>query len=298
MQQALEYAEILECPSPTAPTATPSWSTTAPATGGTVEREIPLDQFPTPEELWARYCAGQGLHRRRRKPVATQDYYDDGSGKVAALLPAHRHQPHRRCHRPRREPHPAGHGHRHRQDLHRVPDHLAAVEVRRQETHPLPRRPQHPRRPDQDQRLQAVRPGDDQDHQPHGRQVLRDLPLPLSGRHRHRGRAEHLQAVLARLLRPGHRGRVPPRQRRGRCRLAQDARILLLGHPDRPDRHAQGNQGRLQHRVLRRPDLHLLAAAGHRRRLPRALQGRAHRPRQGPRRLAARERARPTSTAS
>ncbi len=34
------------------------------------------------------------------------------------------------------------------------------------------------------------------------------------------------------------------------------------------------------------PDLHLLPAAGHRRRLPRALQGRPHRPRQGPRRLA------------
>ena len=31
-------------------------------------------------------------------------------------------------------------------------------------------------------------------------------------------------------------------------------------HPDRPDRHAQGNQGRLQHPLLRRPDLHLLAA--------------------------------------
>ena len=36
------------------------------------------------------------------------------------------------------------------------------------------------------------------------------------------------------------------------------------------------------------PDLHLLPPAGHRRRLPRSLQGRPHRPRQGPRRLAAR----------
>jgi hypothetical protein len=85
---------------------------------------------------------------------------------------------------------------------------------RRQEAHPLPRRPQHPGRPDEDQRLQAVRSGDDQDHQPHGRQVLRDLPLALPGRHRHRGGAEHLQAVLARLLRPHRRRRVPPRQRR------------------------------------------------------------------------------------
>ena len=50
------------------------------------------------------------------------------------------------------------------------------MESGREETHPVPRRPQHPRRPDQDKRLQAVRPGDDQDHQPQGRQVLRDLP--------------------------------------------------------------------------------------------------------------------------
>jgi type I restriction enzyme R subunit len=26
-----------------------------------VEREIPLDQFPSPEELWQRYCAAKGI---------------------------------------------------------------------------------------------------------------------------------------------------------------------------------------------------------------------------------------------
>ena len=122
--------------------------------------------------------------------------------------------------------------------------------------------------------------------------------VALPGRHRHRGREEHLQAVLARLLRPDRHRRVPPRQRRRGLGLARDPRLLRHRHPDRPDRHAQGNEGRLQHRLLRRAGLHLLAAAGHRRRLPRPLQGRPHRPRQGPARLAARAKGRPTSTAT
>jgi type I site-specific restriction endonuclease len=45
----------------------------------------------------------------------------------------------------------AGDGHRHRQDLHRLPDHLAFVEGGRQEAHPVSGRPQHSGRSDQDQ---------------------------------------------------------------------------------------------------------------------------------------------------
>jgi type I restriction enzyme R subunit len=33
------------------------------ATSGTVTREIPLDQFPSPDELWNRYCAAKGWTR-------------------------------------------------------------------------------------------------------------------------------------------------------------------------------------------------------------------------------------------
>ena len=47
---------------------------------GTVEREIPLDQFPSPDELWARYCEAKG-YTPKQEAVATQDYYDDGTGK-------------------------------------------------------------------------------------------------------------------------------------------------------------------------------------------------------------------------
>ena len=82
-----------------------------------------------------------------------------------------------------------------------------------------------------------------------GRQELRDLPRAVPGRVRHRGRAEHLQAVLARLLRPDRRRRVPPRQRRRGLGVARDPRLLLVGHAARPDRHAEGDRRRLEHRT-------------------------------------------------
>ena len=80
MQQALEYAELLDLPF--------AYSSNGDAflehdrTGGsaTVTRELPLAQFPTPDELWHRYCAAKGL-TPREIAVTSQDYYDDGSQK-------------------------------------------------------------------------------------------------------------------------------------------------------------------------------------------------------------------------
>ena len=46
-----------------------------------VEREIALDQFPSPDELWSRYTNAKG-YSPAQAAVAAQDYYDDGSGKA------------------------------------------------------------------------------------------------------------------------------------------------------------------------------------------------------------------------
>jgi hypothetical protein len=140
---------------------------------------------PRPRSCGAGTARGRASPRPS-EPIVAQDYYSDGSRQGPALLPGQRDQPGRRGRGPRPGPHPARDGDWHRQDLHRLPDHLAAVEGRRQEAHPLPRRPQHPRGPDQDERLQAVRRRDDQDHEPQGRQVVRDLPRPLPGHLGHR----------------------------------------------------------------------------------------------------------------
>lgn len=45
-----------------------------------IEREIPLDQFPSPDELWQRYSTSKG-YTPRQQAVATYDYYDYSSGK-------------------------------------------------------------------------------------------------------------------------------------------------------------------------------------------------------------------------
>ena len=63
MQQALEYAEILDVPFAYSSNGDAFLEHDRTGTGGTVEREIPLDQFPSPEDLWARYRAAKGLHR-------------------------------------------------------------------------------------------------------------------------------------------------------------------------------------------------------------------------------------------
>ena len=80
MQQALEYAEILDVPFAYSCNGDAFLEHDRTATSGNVTREIPLDQFPSPEELWSRLCAAKGL-TPPQVAVTTQDYYDDGSRK-------------------------------------------------------------------------------------------------------------------------------------------------------------------------------------------------------------------------
>lgn len=81
MQQALDYAETLDVPFAYSSNGDGFLEHDRLATGGVVERELSLDEFPSPEELWRRYRAAKGL-TDRQEDIATQDYYDDGSGKM------------------------------------------------------------------------------------------------------------------------------------------------------------------------------------------------------------------------
>jgi type I restriction enzyme R subunit len=80
MQQALEYAEILDIPFAYSSNGDAFLEHDRSGISGTVEREFPLDQFPTPEELWARYRQAKG-YSAAQETIATQDYFDDGSAK-------------------------------------------------------------------------------------------------------------------------------------------------------------------------------------------------------------------------
>ena len=80
MQQALDYAETLDIPFVYSSNGDAFLEHDRTATSGAPERQIPLDQFPSCDELWQRYCAAKNL-TPSREIVATQDYYDDGSGR-------------------------------------------------------------------------------------------------------------------------------------------------------------------------------------------------------------------------
>lgn len=81
MPQALEYAEMLDVPFAYSSNGDAFLEHDRTATSGVVTREIPLDQFPSPEELWQRYCAAKG-YSSEQETIATEPYYDDGSGKA------------------------------------------------------------------------------------------------------------------------------------------------------------------------------------------------------------------------
>ena len=81
MQQALEYAEILDVPYAYSSNGDAFLEHDRTGTAEAIEREIPLEQFPSPEELWARYSAAKG-YTTTQELVATQEYYDSGGGKM------------------------------------------------------------------------------------------------------------------------------------------------------------------------------------------------------------------------
>jgi len=80
MQQALEYAEILDIPFAYSSNGDAFLEHDRTRTSGTITREIPIDQFPTPEELWSRYRAAKG-YTPDQENIATQDYYENPIGK-------------------------------------------------------------------------------------------------------------------------------------------------------------------------------------------------------------------------
>lgn len=79
MQQALDYAGLLEVPFVFSSNGDgfifhDKTNTT------TLETEISLADFPTPAELWDKYCQWKG-YTQAQLPIIVQDYHDDGSGK-------------------------------------------------------------------------------------------------------------------------------------------------------------------------------------------------------------------------
>src|SRR3954471_23480659 len=72
MQQALEYAEILDVPFAYSSNGDAFLEHDRTGKSAVVEREIPLDQFPSPAELWARYSKAKGYTAKQAAVVAQE----------------------------------------------------------------------------------------------------------------------------------------------------------------------------------------------------------------------------------
>lgn len=81
MQQALAYAEALDIPFVFSSNGDSFKFHDKTGNAEKAEIEITLDQFPSPQELWQRYCKWKNIEGEAEAIVETP-YFDDGSGKM------------------------------------------------------------------------------------------------------------------------------------------------------------------------------------------------------------------------
>ena len=74
IQQALAYADMLDVPFAFSSNGDGFLFHDRTAAGGVIERELTLDEFPSPDELWARYTAWKNLPTDTA-PLLAQDYH-------------------------------------------------------------------------------------------------------------------------------------------------------------------------------------------------------------------------------
>ncbi|MBX3678047.1 MAG: DEAD/DEAH box helicase family protein [Rhodocyclaceae bacterium] len=82
MQQGLGYAVTLDIPFVYSSNGDGFLEHDRTGLSDPVERELSLDQFPSPEALWDRYCRWKGLDTSEARTVVEQDYHADLSDKA------------------------------------------------------------------------------------------------------------------------------------------------------------------------------------------------------------------------
>ncbi|HKR02872.1 MAG TPA: DEAD/DEAH box helicase family protein [Pyrinomonadaceae bacterium] len=82
IQQALAYAELLDVPFAYSSNGDGFVEHDRSVISGTKERELSLNEFPTPQELWRRYCERKGIEENKEKQIYSQDYYPSPENKT------------------------------------------------------------------------------------------------------------------------------------------------------------------------------------------------------------------------
>ncbi len=81
IQQALDYAKILDIPSVFSSNGDGFLFHDRTATDQSIETELSNDNFPSPEVLWAKYKQYKGISTPEGEKIALQKYFSDGSGR-------------------------------------------------------------------------------------------------------------------------------------------------------------------------------------------------------------------------
>lgn len=81
IQQALDYANTLDIPSVFSSNGDGFYQHDRTCIDGDIEKELSLDQFPTPAELWERYKKFKGIVTKEQERISAQDYFFDGSDR-------------------------------------------------------------------------------------------------------------------------------------------------------------------------------------------------------------------------
>jgi type I restriction enzyme R subunit len=82
IQQSLNYGQILDIPSVYSSNGDGFYEHDRTCSDGKIEKELTLDEFPSPDILWQRYKKYKGIETKEQERVASQDYFFDGSGRT------------------------------------------------------------------------------------------------------------------------------------------------------------------------------------------------------------------------
>jgi len=81
IQQGLDYATTLDIPTVYSSNGDGFYEHDRTAALGSVERELPLHEFPSPAQLWERYKRYKGITTPEAERISAQDYFFDGSSR-------------------------------------------------------------------------------------------------------------------------------------------------------------------------------------------------------------------------
>ena len=81
IQQALGYSNTLDIPCVFSSNGDGFYFHDKTSTDGEIEKELTLDEFPSPEELWKKYKKYKGIETEAVEELAKQDYFHDNSGR-------------------------------------------------------------------------------------------------------------------------------------------------------------------------------------------------------------------------